>query len=266
MRKLFSTLTIILAGLCIANAQVSEGKMNDILKINKNYYMIVFPFENHRQYAEFEHNKSLMSKAVENINEAKRKAELEKNPETAKLFEDNVKRLQDEFNTNNQTMVKGYNFSADRKYLVLFLKTYICTPITAEEFSVLTFKDGKKIDPLKIVDTNSGKFYRSAEISGFQENQNLQSLLTLTMKNRYELSKLRDSLSDLVDVQKISDVSKRIVDLEKDIAETQKILSSKYNLDANSRYMLEIDKARLLLELSPEELKQVQQEQQMQKN
>lgn len=239
-------------------AQTGEGNMRDVIRINNNSYMVVFPFESHQQYSEFEYNRRLLSESYSEMNSLKIKVEAEKDEAKKKILNNELSEKTMIFQANEDAMVKGYNYSNNRQYLVLFLKSHICVPISDEEFSNMEFKDGTKIDMLKIVKSGNKRFYRNIEIDGFQNNQDFQGMLAYALARRTEMSELRNQLADIVDVQKINETTQKLTALEAAIKENEKILDKKFGLKSGSTYMVEIEKARLMLLLTPEEIAQIQ--------
>ena len=256
MLKFLKIFPFIIAA-CTLSAQ-SEGNMRDLVNIGDGTYMVVFPFESHRQYAEFSYNKQVLANAYKEMTDLKAQVEAEK--DKAKKEELAVLLLQktEVFEANNSAMVKGYNFTSGRAYIDLFLKTYICTPLSDEEFSILRFADGTPIDPLKIVQNGKQQFYRTIAVEGFQNNQDFQGILAFIMARRMEISKLREQVAEQIDMDKVGELTTQIAGLEKQLNEKFGVLKEKFGLEANSRYMVEIEKARLLLKLTPEEIIQMQ--------
>ena len=257
MRKLITAIPFVLAGAAAA-AAAQEGNVRDVIRINDSSYMVVFPFESHRQYAEFSNNKKILADSFKEMNDAKARAESEKDAAKKEALERELAQKTEAFQANDQAMVKGYNYTSGRTYIELFLKTFICTPVSDEEFSMLEFKDGTKMDPLKIVKSGSGRFYRSVEIDGFQNNQDFQGVLAFIMARRVEMSKLRDQVAEQTDMEKVSQITSQIAKIEDQLKEKIKVLKEKYGIETDSKYMVEIDKARLLILLTPEELVQMQ--------
>lgn len=259
MNKILKIIPIVFGGLSSAMAQVDSSAVGNLVRINGQDHVIVHAFDNPAQYKEFEYNRALMDKAAKHINDIHAKAEAEKNEELKKQLEAQLSTLTSEFEINDQTMWQGYNFSSKNKYTMLFLRSLICVPITEEEFSEMKFKDGSSMDPLKVFGSAKKHFYMKKEVLGFQENQELQSQLMDLFKKRAEMSKLRAALVEIVDVQQVNKISQQIQELEKDIKELSKVLNEKYELSDGS--FLEIDKARLLRMLTPEEIIQINSQQ-----
>lgn len=244
--------------LCAAIApNTAELAIGDIVKFGDNSYMVVFNFENYPKYEEFQKNVMIMKNSDAAIAALSIKIESEKDPIAKQNLEKQLKQLKDEFDINDKTMQKGYNFASNRNYMLMFLKTNICVPISDEEFSQFQFKDGTKINPLYIIKRNNERFGRKVMIEGLRENEEFQSILRVSMNARTELAKLRKRLDGNTDANDLAQITKQISELEKSAKENEKKLFEKYGLKGGSSYMIEVEKSKLLMRLTPEDLAKI---------
>lgn len=256
-KRLISLLAFIcsLSALAVNMPKLSIG---NVLKINDKSYMVVFDFNNYQKYEEFQRNTAIMQNANNAILALSEKIEKESDPTAKENLKLQLKQLRDEFEINDKTMQRGYNFSSNRNYMLMFLKTNICVPISEEEFSQFKFKSGEKIDPLSIVKKNGARYARKNSVEGLQENQQFQQILAFTMNCRAELAKLRKSLDNNSDLKQVADISEKIADLEKQLKQCEQQLFSKYGMQNGASYMIEVEKSKLLMLLTPEDLAKIE--------
>lgn len=249
----------IFAASAVANASETSPAVGDIVRMGQQSYMIVFDFNSYPKYEEFQRNVQIMKATDATMKSLKEQIKKETDAQIKKSLELKLKQIDGEFQANDKTMVGGYNFSSNRQYVVLFLKTNICVPISPEEYSSYTFKDGTKINPLEIV-TKSGKhFYRKSTIEGFKANDEFQRALQYSMKTRNEIASLRKQLETSTDVNELAKISEKIASYEKSLKESEDAMKEKYEM-GSGQYMIEIEKSKLLLLLTPEELTKLEAE------
>lgn len=181
--KFFKFLPVFTAAALSAapSQQNPVGDVGDILRLGKSSYMVVFDFNSYPKYEEFQRNAQIMKNANAAIAAVNAKLEAEKDEAAKQSLALQLKQLKDEFEINDQTMQRGYNFSSNRQYLVMFLKTNICVPVSDEEFSEYKFKDGTKIDPMSIVKQGGRRFSRKFTLEGPRENDEFQRVLRFSM-------------------------------------------------------------------------------------
>ena len=259
--KYAKRLFCLLAGFCaLGAAAVNMPKLSvgDIVKFNDKSYMVVFNFNNYPKYEEFQRNTAIMKSANNAIVELSKQVESESDPAAKENLKLQLKQLRDEFEINDKTMQRGYNFSSNRSYMLMFLKTNICVPISEEEFSEFKFKSGEKIDPLSIIKRGGAHYARKVSVEGVQENQQFQQLLGFTVNCRAELEKLRKSLDNNSDLKQVADISEKIAELEKQLKQCEQQLFSKYGMQSGASYMIEVEKSKLLMLLTPEDLAKIE--------
>lgn len=231
--------------------------IGDIVKFGDKSYMVVFDFENYPKYEEFQRNTLIMKNTNAAMSALSQKIEKESDPVAKANLEQQLKQLKDEFLINDKTMQRGYNFSSNRNYMLMFLKTNVCVPISDEEFSNFQFKDGAKIDPLNIINKNGARYTRKNTIEGIQENETFQNTLRIAITYRTELAQLRKRLDNNTDLKEVTQISEKIAQLEKQIKQSEQELFQKYGLKSGTSYMIEIEKSKLLMLLTPEDLAKI---------
>lgn len=254
-------LICLLACICSLGAyavNMPKLSIGNVLKINDKSYMVVFDFNDYRKYDEFRRNTAIMRNANNAIVELTKKIEKESDPTVKENLKLQLKQLRDEFDINDKTMQRGYNFSSNRSYMLMFLKTNICVPVSEEEFSQFKFKSGEKIDPLSIIKKDGARYARKTSVEGLQENQQFQQILGSTLNCRAELAKLRKSLDNNSDLEQVAKISERIAELEKQLKQREEQLFSKYGMQNGASYMLEIEKSKLLMLLTPEDMAKIE--------
>lgn len=253
-------ISLLACSCALSAAAVNMPKLSvgDIVKFNDKSYMVVFNFNNYPKYEEFQRNTAIMQNANNAIIELSKRIESESDPTAKENMKLQLKQLRDEFDINDKTMQRGYNFSSNRNYMLMFLKTNICVPVSEEEFSQFKFKNGEKIDPLSIIKKDGARYARKNSVEGIQENQQFQQVLGFTLNCRAELAKLRKSLDNNSDLEQVSKISERIAELEKQLKQHEEQLFSKYGMRSGTSYMLEIEKSKLLMLLTPEDLAKIE--------
>ncbi len=258
--KFFKFLPVFTAAALSAapSQQNPVGDVGDILRLGKSSYMVVFDFNSYPKYEEFQRNAQIMKNANAAIAAVNAKLEAEKDEAAKQSLALQLKQLKDEFEINDQTMQRGYNFSSNRQYLVMFLKTNICVPVSDEEFSEYKFKDGTKIDPMSIVKQGGRRFSRKFTLEGPRENDEFQRVLRFSMATRAEMAELRKKLDNNTDMDELAKISEKLAANEKALRENDEIMLKKYGLQDGQSYMIEIEKSKLLLLLTPEELSKIE--------
>ena len=148
---------------------------------------------------------------------------------------------------------KLYGFVSNRDYRITYDESNICVPITKEELSELKSKDGKKLDPLKIITRGNTSLYILKNISGARTNEELQRMLGFSISRKNEIDKLRTELAGTVDPQAQLKISANISAAEKAMQSNEEKLRQKYGIDKNQNYTVEISKSKMYLVITPEE-------------
>lgn len=240
-------------------AEAPQTKINDILRLGQESYIVVFKFDSFPQYEEFQRNANIMRTSYSTIEKLSEALKAETDENAKKNLSAKIDQLQNEFKINDQTMREGYNFSSVRQYKVMFTKSNICVPVSDEELSIYQFKDGTKINPLSVVKSENGKhFSRKSSITGVKENEELQIALHRTLSYRIELKKLREELAKTTKTDEINAISEKIANYEKSLKISESVLNEKYGIESGKQYLLEIEKSDLLMLLSPEEVLKIQ--------
>lgn len=264
LKYLFS----IFAAACTLGAQTAKSPelaLGDIVKFGDKSYMVVFNFDNYPKYEEFQRNTLIMKNTNAAILGLMDKIGKESDPVAKANLERQLKQFQDEFDINDKTMQRGYNFSSKRNYMLMFLKTNICIPISKEEFSQYQFKSGEKINPLDIVSKDGAHYMRKISIDGFNENAQFQKVLRDSLTYRSELAQLRKRLDNNSNLKEVSEISEKIAELEKALKQSEQELFTKYGLKGGASYLIEIEKSKLLMLLTPEDMAKMEAQKKIQK-
>lgn len=243
----------VFAASAVASASQTSPTVGDVVKMGQQSYMIVFDFNSYPKYEEFQRNVQIMKATDATMKSLQEQIKKETDAQLKKSLELKLKQVDSEFQSNDKIMIGGYNFSSNRQYIVMFLKTNICIPISQEEYSSYTFKDGTKINPLEIVSKAGKHFYRKSSVEGFKENQEFQQALQYSMRTRNEINELRKQLETSTDVNELAKISEKIAANEKALKQSEDAMKQKYEM-GSGQYMIEIEKSKLLLLLTPEEL------------
>ncbi len=252
----------IFAASAVASASQTSPAVGDIIKMGQQNYMIVFDFNSYPKYEEFQRNVQIMKAADATMKSLQEQIKTAADEQLKKSLEIKLKQIDSEFQANDKIMVGGYNFSSNRQYTVLFFKTNICVPLSQEEYSSFTLKDGSNINPLEIVTKGDKHFYRKSSIEGFNENSEFQRTLQYSLKTRTEINNLRKQLETSTDVNELAKISEQIAAHEKALKESEEAMKKKYEM-GNGQYMIEIEKSKLLLLLTPEELAKIEAQKQI---
>ena len=248
--NLFKFLPFFAAG-AIANAAAEAPSIGDIVKYGQHSYIVVFDFNSLRQFEEFQRNVQIMKAADAQIKKLQEEIKNAADAQLKSSLELKLKQLDGEFKANDKIMVDGYNFSSSRQYMVRFLKTNICEELSADEYSTFTFRDGKKINPLEIVTKGDKHYYRKSSVLGIKENDELQRAFQYALKIRSDMAALREKLASTSDVEECAKISEQISALEKALKQNEENMKAKYDIKDGD--VIEVEKSKLMLLLTPEE-------------
>lgn len=238
-----------------------EAEINDVIAFGGQNYLVVHKFGSFPQYEEFQRNAQIMRTSYAAMEKLSAQIKSERDASAASALSAQLKRLQSVFSENEKAMRAGYNYVSSRQYAAMFYKSNICVPITGEEASSLKLGDGSKIEAGSIIKDSAGNLYaRRSSIVGVKENMEFQRAMYLALSRRMELKKLRDSLAETTDAEKTAQIAADIANLEKSLKGDEKTLRENYGLEIGKKYLVEIEKSFLVMQISPEELEKINEE------
>ena len=241
----------VFAASAVANASQQPPAVGDVVRLGHDNYLVVFDFNSPKQVEEFQRNVQIMKASAAQIKNLQEQIKAAADAQLKASLESKLKQLDSQFQANDKIMVEGYNFSSSRQYLVRFLKTNICGEISPEEFSVFTLKDGGKIDPGGIFSKNGKRYYHKSAVVGMKENDEFLRAFQYAIKMRAEMEQLRQKLSSTADVEELASLSEKIAACEKALQENKESMREKYGLKSGD--LVEVEKSKLMLLLTPEE-------------
>ena len=267
IKKLF-TIFAAIATLSASAQTGREPQAGDIVRQGNSIYYLVRVFSTPEQNAAFQRDIDIMRRHATAIDKCKLR--IKEITDAEKTFEKDPKKLEalaadktrissaldklvKDFSTNEEAMKKLYGFVSNRDYRITYDESKICVPINKEELSELKSKDGKKLDPLKIITRGNTSLYILKNISGARANEELQRMLGFSISRKNEIDKLRTELAGTVDPQAQLKISANISAAEKAMQSNEEKLRQKYGIDKNQNYTVEISKSKMYLVITPEE-------------
>lgn len=266
--KTLFTIFAAIAALSASAQTGSEPQAGYIVRQGNSIYYLVRVFATPEQNAAFQRDIDIMRRHATAIDKCKLR--IKEITDAEKTFEKDPKKLEalaadkarissaldklvKDFSTNEEAMKKLYGFVSNRDYRITYDESNICVPITKEELSELKSKDGKKLDPLKIITRGNTSLYILKNISGARANEELQRMLGFSISRKNEIDKLRTELAGTVDPQAQLKISANISAAEKAMQSNEEKLRQKYGIDKNQNYTVEISKSKMYLVITPEE-------------
>ncbi len=243
-----------------SRAVAEEEKIGDIVKTPAGAYMLVNVFATSAQNEAFQRDIGIMIKHSHLIDMVRQKRDEEASPEEKAKLDAKLKQMENEFSANDKVMQRIYNFSANRKFKLTFLESYLCVPLTDEEMSNLRSSKGEELNPMRIVQYNKKNVYRVKKISGTKENEELQRAIAYSVSKRMESTKLRSELAKTTDPDVQMDLSKKLGAIEKAINDASAKLKEKYGIESKQSYIIEVSRSKLYIMLSPDELVKIEAE------
>ena len=243
-----------------SRAVAEEEKIGDIVKTPAGAYMLVNVFATSAQNEAFQRDIGIMIKHSHLIDMVRQKRDEEASPEEKAKLDAKLKQMENEFSANDKVMQRIYNFSANRKFKLTFLESYLCVPLTDEEMSNLRSSKGEELNPMRIVQYNKKNVYRVKKISGTKENEELQRAIAYSVSKRMESTKLRSELAKTTDPDVQMDLSKKLGAIEKAINDASSKLKEKYGIEPKQSYIIEVSRSKLYIMLSPDELVKIEAE------
>lgn len=260
--KNFSYKTLFICLLLLPFATHAE-KVGDVIKSGNTALMLVNILNTPEKNEAFQRDVEIVMRQARLIDFVREKMDEAKDEEEKSRISAKLKQMEDEFNVNNQTMVRLYNFAADRKFRLVFLESFICAPITDDEMSNLRLADGTEMDPLRIVQHNKKNVYQLTKITGLQENEELRRFLTYSIGKKGEIEKMRAEIANTTDPETQMEISSKLAALEKAIRDNENQLREKYNIAGHSSYIIQTAISKLYILLTPEELMKLEAQAQM---
>jgi len=255
MRKIFLLLLISLSLPAFA-----EEKIGDVTQFGAHTYMLVNVFNTSERFDEFQKNVEILKREMAILKQTTTDLALAKTEADKIELQNKVKEQEDAMDNNDALMLKHYAFSTKRQYRFVFEETKLCTPLTEDEVTNLKNSEGKELDAEKIIEKDGKAFYIAKEISGIKENEKFQRAINFPMMRAQEIAALRKSLKEETDIFKKAEISEKIAKAEKAMQEAQELLRKEYNLDSSKSCSMKVEKVKLYLLLTPEEVIKLQAE------
>lgn len=243
--------------------QLRAEKVGDVIKSGSTAFMLVNILTTPEKNEAFQRDIEIVMRQAKLIDFVREKLSETKTDEEKERVNAKLKQMEEEFELNNKTMVKLYNFAADRKFRLIFVESFVCVPISDEEMSNLRLSDGTEMDPLRIVQHNKKNVYQLTKISGIKENEELRRFLTYSMEKKAEIEKMRAEIANTTDPNLQIEISSKLAALEKAIRDNENNLKAKYNIAEGSSYIIQTAISKLYILLTPEELLKLEAQRQM---
>lgn len=237
----------------------AQEKIGDIISSGNIHMLVVAKFDSANANEMFQRNVGIMTQQSATIENLKKKISEMKDGEEKTSLSNKLKQLQDEFDANEKAMQKYYSFSVDRQYKIIYDKTNIIIPVSDTDIENLRKDSAVQLDPDKIFEKNGKKFYRYGSVIGAKNNDEFQRYIHFMIARQIDIKKLRDELSKNTEPKAQLEISEKIASIEKALKEKSNDMFQKFNLNPKENYAIEVEKSRLLIVLTPEEIIQMEQ-------
>ncbi len=245
---------------CATLAGYAQNKVGDIIKSGDQYFIFLSEFKTPEANDEFQRNLSVIQAQNSQLKHLKDQITATKNEEQKLYLDATMKKLEMDYKQNEKVMGQAYGFASNRTYKQIYFKSNLCVVLKKDEIAELKMDDGTLLDPQKMANKGNFSMYRIREVSGPQENEKLQIALTDLMNKQLEINKLRKQLSETKDAVAQKNLNEKIVAAEADIKKIDEKIRQTYKVPQNRDYAVEVANSRLYMLLTPEEVKQVQEQ------